>query len=133
VIKVILIRVVVAGSRGFNNYELLKSTLNSELQMYRYDEIEIVSGGADGADKLGETYAQEGNMKLTRFIPDWDRFGDSAGHRRNVDMAYYGDWVFCFWDGVSSGTRGMINVSKRAEKIVYVTRYEEINDEKLQY
>lgn len=119
----ILIKVVVAGSREFDDYELLKATLDSALQMYSYDEIEIVSGCADGADKLGERYQEESNMKLKEFPADWDRFGDSAGHRRNIDMAYYGDWVFCFWDGSSKGTKGMIDITKRLGKTLHVIKY----------
>lgn len=119
----ILVRVVVAGSRGFSDYELLKRTLDEDLKEYDYSEIEIVSGEADGADKLGERYQEEHGCALKQFPPDWDRFGDSAGHRRNADMAYYGDWVYCFWDGISSGTRGMVNVSRRAGKKVKVIRY----------
>lgn len=121
----ILIKVVVAGSRGFEDYELLKNTLDQELFEYDPSEIQIVSGGADGADTLGERYQKEHGCSLKQFIPDWDRFGDSAGHRRNADMAVYGDWVFCFWDGQSKGTRGMIELARRAGKRLVVINYKE--------
>lgn len=121
----ILIKAVVAGSRGFSDYELLKKTLNKAFVKYKPSEVEIVSGGADGGDKLGEKYQEEYGCVLKQFIPDWDRFGDSAGHRRNVDMAHYTDWVFCFWDGKSKGTKGMIDVSRRLGKRVEVIMYEE--------
>jgi len=46
-------KVIVAGSRSFRDYEVLCKVL---------DEMEIttiISGGARGADKLGERYAKE--------------------------------------------------------------------------
>jgi hypothetical protein len=45
-------RCIVAGSRGFNDYEHLKATLN--LYLCLKTNLEVVSGGASGADKLGE-------------------------------------------------------------------------------
>ncbi|MGD2351991.1 DUF2493 domain-containing protein [Bacillus subtilis] len=119
----ILIKVCIAGSRGFNDYDLLREALDKILKDYEGHEVQIVSGGAEGADRLGERYSQERGMSLKQFIPNWDDLGDLAGHRRNVEMAYYSDWVVCFWDGSSKGTRGMINASKRAGKVVHEIRY----------
>jgi predicted Rossmann fold nucleotide-binding protein DprA/Smf involved in DNA uptake len=55
-----IIRIIIAGSREFNDYKLLeKHCLNifRELKSDGYntnkDIIEIVSGGAKGADSLG--------------------------------------------------------------------------------
>lgn len=128
--ELIFIKVAVAGSRDFQDYDLLKKVLNHELSEYASEEVEIVSGGAVGADSLGERYQKEYGCALKRFLPDWDRFGDSAGHRRNADMAYYADWVICFWDGQSKGTKGMIETSKRAGKKVIVVKYQTMHSEK---
>ena len=68
-------KVVVAGSRTFNDYKLLKDTLD-ELHS-QVDDIEIVSGGARGADKMGERWATENKCKIHQFIPNWD-LGKSA-------------------------------------------------------
>lgn len=50
-----MIKVIVAGTRTFANYSLLERKLNKILQ--NYGTVEIVSGGAKGADSLGEKYA----------------------------------------------------------------------------
>ena len=47
-----MFHVIVAGSRTFADYELLKQTLDHLLQ--NKTDVEIVSGGARGADQLGE-------------------------------------------------------------------------------
>ena len=48
-------KVVIAGSRGFNNYNYMKSQLNN------YNITYIISGDAKGADTLAEKYAKENN------------------------------------------------------------------------
>ena len=53
-----LFRVIIAGSRSFANYEMLKANMNRLLQNIS-DEISIVCGTARGADRLGEKYAKE--------------------------------------------------------------------------
>ena len=104
-------KVIIAGSRDFNDYSLLKSTLDYMSDIY--DDIEIVSGGARGADSLGEKWARENDIKIHQFIPDWDGLGKSAGYRRNEDMAKFGDAAVCFWNGQSRGTEHMINLAKK--------------------
>jgi len=75
--------------------------------------IEIVSGGAKGADQLGEQYAKENNYNLRIFPADWDKYGKKAGYIRNEEMAKYADACVCFWDGKSKGTKMMIELAKK--------------------
>lgn len=111
---------VVAGSRGFMSYELLESSLKDILVGYRPSEIEIISGGARGADQLGERFARDYNCHLKIMPAEWDLYGKGAGYRRNADMAIYANStddidgkVVCFWDGISKGTTHMINLAKK--------------------
>lgn len=100
-------KVIVAGSRDFNDYEFVKSKLDELL--VTLDSYEIVSGGCRGADKLGERYAKEKGWKCTIFKADWDTFGKFAGPKRNKDMARYAEGLIAFWDGKSRGTANMID------------------------
>jgi predicted Rossmann fold nucleotide-binding protein DprA/Smf involved in DNA uptake len=104
-------RVIVAGSREFTNYELLKETLDS-LHLQHTPDIEIVSGGARGADKMGERYAKERGIRVEVFPAQWDTYGKSAGYKRNQQMADHADTLIAFWDGVSKGTKHMIDIAK---------------------
>ena len=104
------IRLIVAGSRCFDDYDLLKSQIN-EIKV-KYEIVEIVSGTARGADRLGELYAKEHNIPVKRFPADWDRYGKAAGYIRNVQMAEYADACICFSINYSRGTEHMINLSK---------------------
>jgi hypothetical protein len=103
-------RVIIAGSRDFRNYDLLKQKCDEIL--FGKDEVEIVSGTARGADKMGEFYASERKYPVKLFPADWNQYGKSAGYIRNKQMAEYANILICFWDGQSKGTQHMINLAK---------------------
>lgn len=105
-----LIRLIVAGSRDVNDYLKLRDRLDKLLS--RHSNIEIISGGARGADALGEQYAVERGLNLRRIPAYWDWFKKPAGHIRNRRMAWYGTHLAAFWDGSSPGTKGMIKIAE---------------------
>lgn len=104
-------RVIIAGSRTFEDYKLLKKTMDNLLSQIK-DEIQIVCGKARGADTLGEEYAKERGYQIAYFPADWDKFGKSAGYKRNVQMAENADALVAFWDGQSRGTKHMIDIAR---------------------
>lgn len=107
-------RVIIAGSRTFSNYQLLRDSCNSLLsEKQRTHTVVIISGTAQGADRLGEHYARERGFQLRRFPADWDRNGKAAGIIRNAQMAANADALIAFWDGKSRGTRNMIETAKK--------------------
>ena len=107
-------RVIIAGSRTFSNYQLLRDSCNSLLsEKQRTHTVVIISGTAQGADRLGEHYARERGFQLRRFPADWDRNGKAAGIIRNAQMADNADALIAFWDGKSRGTKNMIETAKK--------------------
>jgi hypothetical protein len=118
-----MIKVIVAGGRDFENYHLLCGKLAGWLKGISPEEIEIVSGGANGADKLGERFADDNGCKLKVFKAEWDTFGDSAGYIRNAEMSKYADACICFWDGKSKGTKHMIDLAKKEGLALKVVIY----------
>lgn len=116
-------RVVVAGCRDYDNYDEAKAYIDICLSDIRKrNEIIIVLGGAKGADSLGERYAEENGFKVEKYPADWVRYGISAGPRRNRQMAEISDYVICFWDGESRGTRSMIESARKFGKPVKIKR-----------
>lgn len=107
-------KIIIAGSRTFNDYQYLSEQL--DLFCKDKEDIEIVSGMARGADILGYRYAKEHNLKVSSFPADWDVYGKSAGYIRNMQMGDYADYLIAFWDGKSKGTEHMINYMKRINK-----------------
>lgn len=108
-------KVIVAGSRQFNDYELLEHTVDS----LGLDISEIVSGHANGADKLGERYARSRGIKLMVFPAEWDKYGKGAGIIRNGRMAEYGDYLVAF-DMGTPGTKNMIHTMLKLGKPVHI-------------
>jgi len=115
------VKVIIAGGRDFDDYDMLYLRVDKILS--RQTEIEIVSGAAKGADKLGERYAEERGYKLTRFIADWNTFGKAAGYRRNIEMATYADALIAFWNQESKGTEHMITIAKKEGLLIRVITY----------
>lgn len=70
-------KLIIAGTRTFNDYNLMKASLDPILSLVDED-IEIVSGRSKGADQLGEQYAIEYGYKLKLFPADWDQFGKKS-------------------------------------------------------
>ena len=77
------------------------------------DVTEIVSGGAKGIDTCAREYAQNNNIKLTEFLPEYEKYGKSAPLKRNITIIEYADLVLAFWDGASHGTKYVIDHCKR--------------------
>lgn len=121
-----VVRVIIAGGRDFVDYNLLKEICDYKLSTFSDDEtweIMIVSGGAKGADFLGEVYAYEKRYALKRFPANWQKHGRAAGVIRNEEMAIFADLLIAFWDGQSSGTRDMIDRMKHKNKKHFIQRY----------
>lgn len=89
-------KVIIAGSRDFNNYRLVQLFTDFYLADHAIGNLEIVSGAARGADHLGELYAESRMIRLKKMPADWNTFGKSAGFRRNEEMARYADCCIAF-------------------------------------
>ena len=130
------LRIIIAGSRDFNDYELLKKSAIEIITKKTMlpDLTRIISGGARGADTLGERFANEMGLEISRFIPDWDGLGKRAGYVRNAEMAKFavedGNYgvLIAFWDGQSRGTKHMIDLANKYGLEVHVVNYKEISD-----
>jgi len=114
-------RVIIAGGRYFDDYDLLKKKVDSILK--KSTNIEIISGMATGADSLGLNYAKEKGYKTIEMPANWDKYGKSAGYRRNEDMASIADACIIFWDGESKGTKHMIDLAKQYNLQLRIIKY----------
>ena len=106
-------KVAVIGSRGLWVGDLGKYLPEGT--------TEIVSGGARGIDTCAKNYAVKNNIKLTEFLPKYEKFGKVAPLMRNDEIIEYADMVLGFWDGKSRGTQYVIGEClKRGKRIVYI-------------
>lgn len=113
-------RTIIAGSRGITEYSIvLQAIIESDFKV-----TEVVSGTAEGVDRLGETFAHIGNIPCNRFPADWKKYGKSAGMIRNEEMARNADALIAVWDGKSKGTKGMIDIARLKGLKVFVYQVE---------
>ena len=98
-------KVAVIGSRGLQV---------NHLEDYLPDDVtEIVSGGARGIDTCAKSYALRHGLKLTEFLPEYEKYGRGAPLRRNITIIEHTDLVLAFWDGKSRGTKYVIDNCKK--------------------
>jgi hypothetical protein len=88
-----------------------------------FDISVIVSGGANGADSLGEKYANENKIEKDIYYPDWAKHGKAAGFIRNKLIIENADMVIAFWDQKSRGTRNSIGIAHELKKNTYIIYY----------
>lgn len=94
-----------------------------------HESIEIISGGAKGADTLAIKFAKEYNLNYKIMNADWDKYGKRAGILRNNEMLTYAisnpnniAILISFWNGTSKGTKHMIDISNDKGIIVKVMK-----------
>lgn len=114
---------IIAGGRDFNDKAYLVEKVLDLIFLEKDAKAEIVSGGASGADKLGEEFALRMGCRLTSFPADWDTHGKAAGPIRNEKMAEYADACIVFWDGKSRGTKNMIDMALKHKLELHVFFY----------
>ncbi len=113
---------LIVGSRSYCNYNELCKVCDFLLkyQIIAHRRIVIISGGAKkGADNLAERYADERGYEKHIMSADWNKYGKSAGYRRNKNMhsfiaesSYNKRGVICFWDMKSKGTQHSFKLAK---------------------
>jgi hypothetical protein len=120
-IRIDIKRVIIAGSRTFADYELLCK--KCDIYLSSLSDIEIVSGAANGADRLGEKYARSKGYPIKQFFANWEEYGKSAGYRRNEEMAKYAHALIIFWDRESRGSKHMIDLAKKYNLAIKIVSF----------
>lgn len=104
------LKIVIAGSRDLTDFETVKHWIVIGYRMLPGYMTELVSGTADGVDKIGEQWAGgDDEVTITRFPADWKKYGKSAGPRRNRQMAKYADAAVVLINNRSNGSMNMFN------------------------
>lgn len=103
-------RVLVCGSRHFNDSKLLEEVLNG------YPITTVIEGEARGADTLSRIYAEHRGIPVERYPADWNLYGKRAGPIRNTAMLTKGkpDMCVAFRGPNSRGTQNMIDQAQKA-------------------
>lgn len=110
-----MVKVLICGSRHYDNYDKVKETVKSLVD--EHGKIIIIEGGAKGADTLAKNAAIELGIEYREYKADWKRYGRAAGPKRNQLMldTENPDLVIAFHEDLESG-KGTKDMLKRAEK-----------------
>ena len=101
-------KLMIVGSRSITDFEL---------SPYIPKEVDtIISGGADGVDRLAEQYADSHHLSKYIIRPRYDLYGRAAPLRRNEQMADIADAILIIWDSQSKGTQHTLKYSKTKKK-----------------
>ena len=109
-------RTIIAGSREIVDIALLRTAILK----HQLTITSVISGTARGVDRLGEQWAKENDIPITKYPAQWDLHGKSAGYRRNIDMANVAEQVLILWNGSSVGTKHMVDISRRLQLPLYI-------------
>ena len=120
---------LIAGSRTFNDAELLEKTMDRLLT--NKQQVLIISGGARGADTLAENYAKKRGYKTLIMPAEWDKYGKSAGYKRNAKMhetlsCFEDRACVLFWDGKSKGTQHNIPLAEKHNTQIRIIRFDRL-------
>jgi len=126
------VNLAIIGSRTFDNYSYAKKQILSIIKDKNLSITKIISGGADGSDKIAEKFANMFNIPIEVIKADWNK-GKQAGVIRNTDIIKKSDYVIAFWDKQSKGTLDSINKAKKLNKGLSIidVSIESINDDKV--
>jgi len=119
-------KLAIVGSRTFDDSFSLVEWLHFFIVGYENlweEKIEVISGGAKGADQMARKASLIAELKYTEFSADWDKHGKSAGFIRNQQIIDACDMVLAFWDGKSKGTQDTINKAKKAKKPTFIVYF----------
>ena len=64
-------------------------------------------------DASAREYALRHGLKLTEYLPEYSRYGRAAPLKRNITIIENADLVLAFWDGMSRGTKFVIDSCKK--------------------
>lgn len=112
------VRVLVAGSRFYTDYRefvtIIEHRLNLLLRNIPRERICFISGKAShGPDDMIIYWCEQNNYPCFEYPADWDREGKAAGYIRNGTMAVICTHAIILWDGLSKGTKNMLELVRR--------------------
>jgi len=136
-----MIKLIIAGGRDFKDYNLLQLETQKFLveQQFKPSQVTIISGKADGADKLGEDFANKYHFPIIEMPAKWDdldnpirliktrkdgtKYNALAGPIRNEEMAKIATHLIAFWDGQSKGSKNMLENAQKYELTYKIINY----------
>lgn len=107
---------IIAGSRTITELKVIEQAVIQS----KFKITNIIAGGAKGVDSLAIDFAKLYQYPYLIIPAEWNKHGKSAGYKRNICMGDIADQLIAVWDGLSHGTKHMIEYMTLKHKPVYV-------------
>lgn len=119
-----MFRIGIVGSRNCYHEALIKKDLFLTMRKERLTPgtVKIISGGAKGADSIGEGIADAFGFMKEIFHADWDTHGKSAGYKRNIEIVENSDLILAYPCEDSKGTYHTIKLAQDKGIPVFVSK-----------
>ena len=110
-------KLLIVGSRSITDFNL---------SPYVSAEVDtVISGGADGIDRLAEQYADFHRLSKYILRPHYELYGRAAPLKRNEEMVDIADAVLIIWDGRSKGTQYTLKYAQKANKQIILVQVQQ--------
>jgi len=113
----------IVGGRDFDDFDQMESCLEDIVDQVKM----VVSGGqredGKGADTWAIYWAKLHGKQYKEHLPDWDKYGKSAGPIRNELIIKDCTHVAAFWDGKSRGTKSSIELARKYRRRIRIIHY----------
>ena len=107
----------IIGSRNMISEPLFQEGVIQAIEQWGLPSS-VVSGGAKGADTMGEKWADDNGIDCIVYNSDWEKHGKKAGPLRNIDIIKKADKVLAFPSHKGKGTQHAISLAKVQQKEV---------------
>lgn len=108
-------KIAIVGSRDFKRRETIEEFMSN------LKNVEIVTGGAHGVDKIAEQIAKTLGLPVTIFKPDFSNgYNVAEYHKRNRKIAEYADEIHIFWHKPTPGSMSTLSFAKELNKAYFI-------------
>ena len=125
-------KTIIAGGRK----DIYYSDIEEAINLCDWIPTQVVCGEASGADAFGRKWAELNSIPVISFPAKWNdlscsdaiikvnsfgkKYDARAGFRRNHQMGDYSEALIAVWDGLSRGTKDMIDYANKKGLKVFV-------------
>lgn len=118
-------RIFITGSRTLQNVMAVENALFDFCSYFRvpFDSIEVVSGHADGTERLGEAVAKRHSLPVALFPAGWHRYNRETKVLREAQIIDYADALIAITDRMlSKETRSFIRMAEKTGLTTFIYR-----------
>lgn len=114
------VKLAIVGSRNFHMEFAFENIVSEWIKKHNKNPDVIISGGANGVDRLAKNYAKKFNIRYIEFPAKWNKYGDSAGPKRNSLIANECTHCLALPSRTGRGTQDTIRKVQELQKPIMI-------------